>query len=171
MASTVKAATTAGPRTRSFREFLNGEVHIETGRITGRTALWQIATIPVTLAIGGAFLLTCAALTPGATLAGSAGEAAPAARISTAVSAPAAVAIGGVSLQSVKVDFPDSNRTFPGGHAADAVNNNCVACHSAGMVLTQPRLSQAQRLQKRLPASGAENDQRGRGQIHRRWLE
>jgi hypothetical protein len=61
MASTVKAATTAGPRTRSFREFLNGEVHIETGRITGRTALWQIATIPVSLAIGGAFLLTCAA--------------------------------------------------------------------------------------------------------------
>jgi hypothetical protein len=33
MASTVKAATTAGPRTRSFREFLNGEVRLLTCRL------------------------------------------------------------------------------------------------------------------------------------------
>jgi hypothetical protein len=38
-----------------------------------------------------------------------------------------------------QADFPDPGNTFPG--AADAVNNNCLACHSAGMVLTQPRLS------------------------------
>lgn len=32
---------------------------------------------------------------------------------------------------------------FPGGAAADPVNANCIACHSAGMVLTQPKLSAA----------------------------
>lgn len=47
---------------------------------------------------------------------------------------------GGTTLQSVSVDLPDSNRTFPGGATADAINNNCLACHSAGMVLTQPKL-------------------------------
>ncbi len=47
-------------------------------------------------------------------------------------------------LQSVNVDLPTSDRMFPGDTpAADAVNNNCLACHSAGMVLTQPRLSRA----------------------------
>jgi hypothetical protein len=54
---------------------------------------------------------------------------------------PATVTAGGVTLRSVSVNFPDPGRTFPG--AADAVNNNCLACHSAGMVLTQPRLSRA----------------------------
>ena len=29
---------------------------------------------------------------------------------------------------------------FP-GPGADAINNNCLACHSAGMVLNQPELS------------------------------
>jgi mono/diheme cytochrome c family protein len=143
MAPTVKAAGTDGAHRRSFREFINGEVDIETGRITGRTALWQVATMPGIIAIGGAFMLTCAALTPGPTRAGSASEATPA-QIPTAMSTPAATTIGGVSLQSVNVDFPDSDRTFPGGHAADAVNNNCVSCHSAGMVLTQPGLSRSQ---------------------------
>jgi hypothetical protein len=54
---------------------------------------------------------------------------------------PPTVAAGGVTLRSVSVEFPDPGRTFPG--AADAANNNCLACHSAGMVLTQPRLSRA----------------------------
>jgi hypothetical protein len=53
--------------------------------------------------------------------------------------APSTVASGGVTLRSVSVDFPDPGRTFPG--AADVVNDNCLACHSAGMVLTQPHLS------------------------------
>jgi hypothetical protein len=47
-------------------------------------------------------------------------------------------------LHSVNVDFPDSDRNFPGGAEADAINGNCLACHSAGMVLTQPHLSRAQ---------------------------
>jgi len=54
---------------------------------------------------------------------------------------PSSVAAAGVTLRSVSVDFPDPGNTFPG--AADAVNNNCLACHSAGMVLTQPHLSRA----------------------------
>jgi len=52
------------------------------------------------------------------------------------------VSAGGVTLRSVNVDFPDSDRRFE-GPGADVVNNNCLACHSAGMVLTQPRLSRA----------------------------
>ena len=50
--------------------------------------------------------------------------------------------MGGVTLRSVNVDIPDRDRQFE-GPGADVVNNNCLACHSAGMVLTQPRLSRA----------------------------
>ena len=56
--------------------------------------------------------------------------------------APSTVSGGGVTLRSVAGDFPDSDRRFE-GPGADFVNNNCLACHSAGMVLTQPRLSRA----------------------------
>lgn len=44
-----------------------------------------------------------------------------------------------LTLKSVNVDLPDSGRQFPGA-GADAINNNCLACHSAGMVLNQPAL-------------------------------
>jgi len=53
---------------------------------------------------------------------------------------PSVVTSNGVTLHSLKFDLPESDRTFPGGATADAINNNCLACHSAGMVLTQPRL-------------------------------
>jgi mono/diheme cytochrome c family protein len=33
---------------------------------------------------------------------------------------------------------------FPDGPGADAINNNCLACHSAGMVLNQPALPKAE---------------------------
>ena len=56
--------------------------------------------------------------------------------------APATVSVGDVTLRSVKVDLPDSDRNFE-GPGADVVNTNCLACHSAGMVLTQPRLPRA----------------------------
>ena len=46
-----------------------------------------------------------------------------------------------LELRSVKVDLPDSDRMFPAGPGADAINNNCLACHSADMVLNQPALS------------------------------
>jgi cytochrome c5 len=44
-------------------------------------------------------------------------------------------------FKSVNIDLPDSDKMFPDGPGADAINNNCLACHSAGMVLNQPRLS------------------------------
>ena len=47
-----------------------------------------------------------------------------------------------VQLKSVNVDLPDSDRMFT-GQGADAVNNNCLACHSAGMVMNQPALAKA----------------------------
>src|ERR1700731_79843 len=53
----------------------------------------------------------------------------------------AARAATAFELKSVKIDLPDSNRMFPDGPGSDAINNNCLACHSAGMVLNQPALS------------------------------
>jgi cytochrome c553 len=45
--------------------------------------------------------------------------------------------------KSVKVDLPSGDKQFPGGAEADAINNNCLACHSADMVLNQPPLPKA----------------------------
>ncbi len=45
---------------------------------------------------------------------------------------------------SQSIQMPTSDRIFPDGPGAEAVNNNCLACHSAGMVLTQPKLTKAQ---------------------------
>lgn len=47
------------------------------------------------------------------------------------------------ALKSVSVELPTSDVTFPGGAAADAINANCLSCHSAGMVLTQPSFARA----------------------------
>ena len=55
-----------------------------------------------------------------------------------------AKAQGKVSLKSVTVDLPPGDDTFPNGPGADAINNNCLACHSADMVLNQPALPKAQ---------------------------
>ena len=49
-----------GAGTRTFREFLNGEVDVETGRISGRVAFRQVATIPVVVAIGSTLILAYA---------------------------------------------------------------------------------------------------------------
>jgi len=54
-----------GTRTRTFREFLNGEVDVATGRISGRVAFRQVATIPVVVAIGSTLILECAVSTHG----------------------------------------------------------------------------------------------------------
>jgi cytochrome c553 len=48
-----------------------------------------------------------------------------------------------VTLKSVSVDLPTGDRMFE-GPGADAANNNCLACHSADMVLNQPALSKTQ---------------------------
>jgi mono/diheme cytochrome c family protein len=71
-----------------------------------------------------AFLLAGLALTPASVLADPAPEP--------------------MRFTSQQVEFPSSDRVFPNGPGAEAVNNNCLACHSAGMVLTQPKLSKAQ---------------------------
>jgi hypothetical protein len=46
-------------------------------------------------------------------------------------------------MKSVNVELPFGDRMFD-GPGSDVANNNCLACHSAGMVLFQPSLSQAQ---------------------------
>jgi hypothetical protein len=57
--------------------------------------------------------------------------------------ATAVVTAGGVALRSVSADLPFGEAEFPGGADAQATNNNCLVCHSAEMVLDQPRLSRA----------------------------
>ena len=44
------------------------------------------------------------------------------------------------ALKTTSIEFPQTNATFPGGDAAKAINVNCLICHSAEMVLTQPTL-------------------------------
>jgi cytochrome c5 len=46
-----------------------------------------------------------------------------------------------LELKNVKIDLPDSDKMFPAGTGSDAISNNCLACHSAGMVLNQPAMS------------------------------
>jgi hypothetical protein len=64
--------------------------------------------------------------------------------IGAAFSPIAARAQAAPVFKSVTIDLPAGDREFPGGAAADAINNNCLACHSAGMVLNQPALPRAQ---------------------------
>jgi hypothetical protein len=47
------------------------------------------------------------------------------------------------TFKSVSVDLPSSDRLFPPGPNAETVNDNCITCHSVGMVLNQPRLPKA----------------------------
>jgi cytochrome c5 len=47
------------------------------------------------------------------------------------------------TLKSPKLDVPTSDTMFPAGPGSDAINNNCLACHSADHVLNQPSLSRA----------------------------
>lgn len=47
-----------------------------------------------------------------------------------------------VPLKSVSVELPSNERSFA-GPGSDAANNNCLGCHSAGMVLDQPALPKA----------------------------
>ena len=55
-----------------------------------------------------------------------------------------AQAEGKLSLKSVSVDLPTGDRMFPDGPGSEAANNNCLTCHSAGMVLNRPTMSKAQ---------------------------
>jgi cytochrome c553 len=57
--------------------------------------------------------------------------------------ASSSVTGGGVTLHSVSLQFPRTDHFFPGGLGANAINNDCLICHSAGMVLDQAKLSRA----------------------------
>jgi hypothetical protein len=46
------------------------------------------------------------------------------------------------TIKSTTVDLPTGDSMFPGAKA-DAINDNCLACHSADMVLNQPALPKA----------------------------
>ncbi|MFG1463808.1 cytochrome c [Xanthobacter sp. DSM 24535] len=59
------------------------------------------------------------------------------------VVAPLTASAAPTALTSVSVDLPPGDRLFPDGAGAEAINNNCLACHSTGMVLNQPPLSAA----------------------------
>lgn len=76
--------------------------------------------------------------------AGSAGQSALAEEGPQVAPGPPVATVGDVTLQSVSVKLPRSDNTFPGGTGADAINNDCLICHSAGMVLDQASLSRAQ---------------------------
>jgi cytochrome c5 len=62
--------------------------------------------------------------------------------IRTSAAAEAAPTGSPLTLKSVNIDLPTSDRSFPDGPGADAINNNCLVCHSAGMVLNQPAMSE-----------------------------
>ena len=47
------------------------------------------------------------------------------------------------TLKSVDVTLPESTRTLPDGPGVDVVHDNCLACHSAGMILAQPTMPKA----------------------------
>jgi len=63
----------------------------------------------------------------------------------TVVSKPAAKGAANGPVQrwaKVSVDLPASQVTFPPGNGSVIANANCLICHSAGMVLRQPPLTQ-----------------------------
>ena len=47
-----------------------------------------------------------------------------------------------LTLKSVSIDLP-TGEAYPAGPGWDVVDSNCLSCHSAGMVLTQPAMPKA----------------------------
>lgn len=82
---------------------------------------------------------------PGAAQPKTAPAAAPTLSDSPATPAAAAPSVtsGGLTLTSLSVDLPDSDREFPPGPGMEVAQANCAACHSVGMVMNQPALSRA----------------------------
>jgi mono/diheme cytochrome c family protein len=48
-----------------------------------------------------------------------------------------------LTLKSVDITLPDSDRELPDGPGLAAVQGNCISCHSPGMILTQPAMPKA----------------------------
>ena len=62
----------------------------------------------------------------------------------SAIAPASSVASNGFTLTSTSVEPVTDDATFPAGPHADLVNQRCLACHSASMVLTQPPLKREQ---------------------------
>ncbi len=63
--------------------------------------------------------------------------------LSGVVPATAAGTSPAIAPTSMTIDLPTSDRAFPDGPGVETVTANCLACHSAGMILNQPRLGKA----------------------------
>lgn len=63
--------------------------------------------------------------------------------VGAAMASPLAQAKARIALKSVDVTLPGSTRELPSGPGTEAVQNHCLSCHSAGMILTQPRMPKA----------------------------
>lgn len=59
--------------------------------------------------------------------------------IAVTIAFPSFASAQTLTLKSDSIDVPDRGTMFS-GRGSDVVNNNCLACHSAGMVLNQPVL-------------------------------
>ena len=60
------------------------------------------------------------------------------------IAAGTALAAESRSWSKVDVELPASKTVFPPGQGADIANGQCLICHSAGMALLQPPLTQDQ---------------------------
>jgi mono/diheme cytochrome c family protein len=52
--------------------------------------------------------------------------------------------VGGIKLRSVGFEIPSTGRAFPPGPNLEAMNTNCMSCHTPGMILNQPKLTAAE---------------------------
>jgi mono/diheme cytochrome c family protein len=57
---------------------------------------------------------------------------------------PASAEQPDVRWAKLSVVLPTSTSTFPAGDGAEIANSQCVICHSPGMALSQPALSELQ---------------------------
>ncbi len=48
---------------------------------------------------------------------------------------------GRLVLRSAAIELPAEDEALPDGPHADLVRQSCLSCHSANMILSQPRLS------------------------------
>jgi len=62
---------------------------------------------------------------------------------SAALASPATQAKSAFALKSVDVTLPKSTRQLPDGPGLSAVQGNCLACHSGGMIMNQPTMPRA----------------------------
>ncbi len=61
-----------------------------------------------------------------------------------AIARASSVSADGFTLTSTSIEPVADDAAFPAGPHADLVNQRCLACHSASMVLTQPPLKREQ---------------------------